>query len=248
MSKSRHASPEPHVLVRTWPLLMPSGYSISFFDRHWTQLAYAVKGVMTVSTEQGSWTVPPHRAVWVPAGIRHEVTGHGRVDLRCLYFHPSKSVPRECSTVAVTPLVRELIDHVALTGALLEANPHHRRLADLLIDLLPVLPVLPTHLPQPSSPNVRAAAGLLQDPRTPVEAACDSAGLSRRTLERRFREETGLSLGAWRQQARLTASLRHLAAGEPVGRTAYNVGYESESAFVSAFRKAFGVTPGAMFK
>ena len=65
-----------------------------------------------------------------------------------------------------------------------------------------------------------------------------------RSLERRFRDETGLTPGAWRRQRRLLAAMERLAAGEPVKAVADSAGYASSSAFVAAFRETFGTTPG----
>jgi AraC-like DNA-binding protein len=39
-----------------------------------------------------------------------------------------------------------------------------------------------------------------------------------------------------------------LAAGEPVSRVAGRIGYDTPSAFVAAFRRETGQTPGALFK
>jgi AraC-like DNA-binding protein len=74
------------------------------------------------------------------------------------------------------------------------------------------------------------------------------AAASPRTLERRFRRETGMSFGAWRQQARLLRALELLAAGEPVTATALQVGFETPSAFIALFRRALGTTPGRYFR
>jgi len=73
------------------------------------------------------------------------------------------------------------------------------------------------------------------------------SGASQRTLERVFRAETGMSLGGWRQQLRLGRALEKLAAGESVTAVAIDSGYASASAFVVAFRAAFGRTPGRYF-
>jgi AraC-like DNA-binding protein len=62
-----------------------------------------------------------------------------------------------------------------------------------------------------------------------------------------FRAETGLSFGAWRQRARLLSALQLLAENESVTQTAIAVGYASTSAFVAAFRRALGNTPGQYF-
>ena len=74
-----------------------------------------------------------------------------------------------------------------------------------------------------------------------------SSGVSKRTLERLFNRETGMSFGRWRQQVRLLQALRRLAAGVPVTTAALDVGYESTSAFIDMFRRALGTTPGRYF-
>ena len=51
----------------------------------------------------------------------------------------------------------------------------------------------------------------------------------------------------WRTLARLQAALSMLAAGDPVGRVAGRVGYDTPSAFVAAFRRETGQTPGTFF-
>jgi AraC-like DNA-binding protein len=67
--------------------------------------------------------------------------------------------------------------------------------------------------------------------------------MGRRTLTRRFRQETGVSLVAWRQHVRLLESLSRLSMGQPVTNVALDVGYESLSAFTTVFQKTFGVPP-----
>ena len=71
------------------------------------------------------------------------------------------------------------------------------------------------------------------------------AGASLRTLQRLFPAETGLTLEAWRQKARLIAAVAALsAAARRSAVTAADCGYESPSAFIAAFKRQFGVTPG----
>jgi AraC-like DNA-binding protein len=70
--------------------------------------------------------------------------------------------------------------------------------------------------------------------------------VSRRTLERRFRDETGMSFGMWRQKALLLNSIRLLAQGKSVTDAALDSGYSSVSAFIAAFKSTFGHTPGRL--
>ena len=73
------------------------------------------------------------------------------------------------------------------------------------------------------------------------------SGVSKRTLERLFRAETGLTFGRWRQQARLLEALRLIAAGRPVTTVTLDVGYESPSAFIAMFKNALGTTPSRYY-
>jgi len=67
--------------------------------------------------------------------------------------------------------------------------------------------------------------------------------MGRRTFTRTFRRETGISFATWRQNVRLMEALSRLAIGQPVTTVAYDVGYNSPSAFTAMFRRAFGSAP-----
>ncbi|WP_315984086.1 helix-turn-helix domain-containing protein [Aliamphritea spongicola] len=73
-------------------------------------------------------------------------------------------------------------------------------------------------------------------------------GCSERTLARRFHKETGMTFGQWRQQARLLEALSRIASGQPIASIAQDLGYSSQSAFISMFRKALGKTPTRYFQ
>ena len=77
-----------------------------------------------------------------------------------------------------------------------------------------------------------------------LAAVAREAGMSLRTLERRFIAETGTSLGRWRRRGAMLASVERLAAGASVKQAAAAAGYATPSAYVAAFRAAFGETPG----
>ena len=72
-------------------------------------------------------------------------------------------------------------------------------------------------------------------------------GASERTLARLFLKETGMTFGAWRQRLRLLTAVARLGEGDPVTSVAYDLGYESPSAFIAMFRKNLGRTPGRYF-
>jgi AraC-like DNA-binding protein len=231
----------------------PSGHHVPPHRHVADQLLYAAAGVMTVDTRRGSWIVPPHRAVWVPARTRHAIRMSGAVAMRTLYVPPAlaTAVPRTCHVLEVTPLVRELVLAAVARGGLDPGVRADRALLQVLLDELRALPTRASHLPLPRDARALRVATRLENE---IGAARSTrqltrgSGASHRTIERVFRAETGMSLGAWRRQLRLARALEKLAAGDAVTAVAFDSGYASVSAFVAAFRSTFGLTPGRYFR
>src|SRR5262245_3399548 len=80
-----------------------SGHRIPPHHHEEHQLVYASKGVMTVSTAEGSWVVPPQRGVWVPARMVHSIEISGAVSMRTLYLQArlSRSFATSCMVLNV---------------------------------------------------------------------------------------------------------------------------------------------------
>lgn len=255
MPQMRHtgADPETGIAIRSLALRFSSGHRIEAHEHPWAQLIYATRGVMTVDTEDGTWVVPPQRAVWVPANVEHEIESTGPVSMRTLYLRPglSSSLPDACCVVNVSPLLRELVLRTVKLGYLDERIPVQARLVGVLLDQIGEFHAVPLELPLPTDPRARRVADRVRADAAgsrSLTALARGSGASRRTLERLFQKETGMSFGRWRQQLRLLCALRRLAAGVPVTTAALDVGYESTSAFIEMFRRALGTTPGRYFR
>jgi AraC-like DNA-binding protein/quercetin dioxygenase-like cupin family protein len=228
------------------------GHAIPWHFHEWDQLVYASSGVMTVRTADGMWVVPTQRAVWIPARVPHTITMSGTVAMRTLYLKPqlAKSLPRDCCVANVSPLLKELILHACSFPALKKATKWQRHLIDVVLDQLEAVQTVPLQLPSLSDPRARRAAEILSsDPsdRQPLAQTCKLAGASKRTLERLFHDEAGMTLGKWRQQLRLMKAMQLLAEGAKVTHAAMEAGYSTPSAFISMFRKSLGTTPARFF-
>ncbi len=217
-------------------------------QREWHQLIFATRGHLEVTTESIRCVVPSDRAVWIPAGVRHTDVMRAPISMRSIFVATSaaRGMPSDVRTVAVTPLLRELILHVTRLGALESASRTQARLAAVLFDLLADAEPVALELPVPRDPRARRFAELVtakpSDPRSTSQLA-RKAGASLRTLERCFLAETGVSVGEWRRRVRLFHALRLLEGGSPVSEVADDVGYASVSAFSQAFRRQFGSSP-----
>jgi AraC-like DNA-binding protein len=219
------------------------------------QLVYPSSGVLAISAAAGTWVVPPQRAVWIPAGVPHAHQAHGPVQMRTLAFSPAAAadppLPPAPAVLEVSPLLREII--VALTSA--SAAPYTARqrtaMEQVALDQLRRVGQLPVRLPALADDRLRAVAAMLRaDPaeeRTLAELGL-VVGASERTLSRLFRQEAGMSFPQWRTQFRLQHALVLLADRTPVTTTALACGWSNPSAFIEAFRRAFGATPGKFYR
>jgi AraC-like DNA-binding protein len=76
-----------------------------------------------------------------------------------------------------------------------------------------------------------------------VERLALEAGMSRASFAARFRQLVGEGPIEYLTRWRMLLAGRSLEHGEPVGEIAHSLGYESESAFRTAFKRATGGTP-----
>lgn len=221
-----------------------------FVQRHRhdrAQLLYAVRGLMIVTTDHGSWTVPPQQAVWIPTDLDHEVSMPCAVDMRSLYIRRDFALQlfNDCRVVEVTPLLRELI--ARLVTNTYDNTPQLERLIGVLLDEIQRLKSPPLHLPAPVDGRLRSITdALVADPanNTELQQWAQSVGASSRTLARLFERETGMTFSAWRQQLRLLSAIERLTAGQSVTNVALDLGYQSPSAFIAMFRRVLGSSPG----
>jgi AraC-like DNA-binding protein len=258
MSRKRQTSKPPKrldgsVLIRTFGLTFSEGYVLSAHRHDWDQFTYATHGVLTVKTEKGTWVIPPHRAIWVPAGIEHTEVMSGPVAARSLFFLPSlaKFLPRECTAVNVSPLLRELILATIRIGVLDDHIPSQSRMIAIILDQFEALAEVPLQLKTPRDPRALRIAALLEkapESAQPLKILARQAGASKRTIERLFRTQTGVSFQQWRQRLRVIEALRLLASGESVTSVALDVGYASTSAFIAMFKRELGTTPRRIWK
>ena len=151
-----------------------------------------------------------------------------------------------CHVLPVSALLRELIIRATELPLRYDENGPAGHVVALLLDELHGAGTLPLQLPMPRDKRLRQICQTLLatpgDPRT-LEQWASSANASARTLARLFVAETGLTFGAWRQQARVLEAMGRLGSGEPVTEVALDLGYDSVSAFSAMFRRAAGASP-----
>jgi AraC-like DNA-binding protein/mannose-6-phosphate isomerase-like protein (cupin superfamily) len=228
------------------------GETVSPHRHNCDQFLYASVGVMTVTTVEGIWVVPPMRAVWIPAGTVHTFRASGVLMMKTLYIQPEHVafMPATCRVLSVTGLLRELILRAAECSVAYPENGLEARLVQVILDQFHLLDEMPLALPVPVDDRLQRICDRLSrnpgDQRT-LDAWGKIAGATGRTLARLCTKELGMTFRQWRQQIRLLEALRRLGRNEPVTAVAMDLGYDSPSAFITMFKKALGKTPGHYF-
>ncbi|GAA1869763.1 helix-turn-helix transcriptional regulator [Pseudonocardia ailaonensis] len=240
---------EPFLVVRTSASDHRDGSRIGAHSHGWHQLVHVRSGLTTVRTPAGTWIAPPTWAVWLPAGAEHELRFTGASALRTAYVRPDRAPGGDCRAFAVSPLLRELLARTTELGMLDERDPTEAAVTSLILAELDGAGQAAITLPEPAGgPTAEAARLIGEDPAGSTTAALARAvGLGVRTLERRFLDDTGLTVGRWRRQLMLLRGLEVVAAGGTAVAAARAAGYATPSAWVAAFRSTFGTTPSRWF-
>ena len=202
-------------------------------------------GLFTARTELRTWTIPAHRALCVPDGSRLRIETARRVGIRCLYTKTELGLlANEVRVVNLDPLTHELISHAIDVAPMKLDEPVNTALITLLADQLARLPDARLQLPLPTDPTALAvASAIMAQPADSLHDQLRTAPASRRTLERRFKTETRMTLGQWRRRACILSAVAMLADGDNVTSVALRVGYASPSSFIAAFRAELDSAP-----
>lgn len=212
------------------------------------QLLHATSGIMRVETEQAAWILPPARAIWLPPRLPHKVTMRSKVEMRTVYIDEMlcESLPHRPVLAEISGLLRELI--LALLQEPSDYGEHERggAIARLILTEIGRLDERRYDVPMPRDERaLRVVRVLLDDPSVDhdLDRWADTAGASRRTLARLFRQETGLGFAEWRARLRAVDGLARLSDGVSVAEAAASVGYASASAFSAMIRRTLGDPP-----
>jgi AraC-like DNA-binding protein len=250
----------------------PSGAGFAFSNRardtfygwhahDYHQLLYAISGTTQMETQEARYFLPPGRAAWIPAGVRHR-TLVSDVDGVSLYFAPD-ALPGGALSLGARPegvqRVRILTADALMREMILYARrwppgaAQDDRLAQSYFATLALLcgewlqSELPLRLPRAADPAIaRAMDYAATDPAAATAAgAIAAARLSERSFRRRFAQAAGMTWQAWLSQARIMYAMGRLAAGARVTDAAAEAGFASLSAFAAAFVRLCGETPSA---
>jgi AraC-like DNA-binding protein len=209
------------------------------------QLLFAVKGLMVANTAAGTWLVPRGHALWMPAHLKHDVSMHGDVSMRTAYVSADAAahLSAECRVLKVGVLLEAALSALADELRGLRRTERTNHLIWLVLDEINRAPSTAFVLPLPQDVRLaRLARALIAHPGSAktIDQWCDTVGVSRRTMTRLFRSQTGVSFGDWRRRLRLLSAAARVADGEPLAKVAASLDYRNVAAFRTMARRHFG--------
>ncbi|MGC4893681.1 helix-turn-helix transcriptional regulator [Micromonospora sp. DT31] len=209
------------------------------------QLYWSPDGLLSARQGRHTAFVGPDEVFWVHRAVTHEVHAADRQSVYriCLREVPPALHGLGAGVAAIDAGAARLV--LALTDRGYDERDAPEARSRIMAGLTPrSLPVdgRPTGGPGVA---VTVATALARDPSDATGLAewADRLHVSVKTLQRDFAREFGMSYSRWRTKLRLRASLALLET-RPVGEVARRIGYASPSAFISAFAREYGYTPG----
>jgi AraC-like DNA-binding protein len=215
------------------------------------QLTIIGDGVLAMEVDGKSSMLSPGQVCWMPPNVLHSGTGFG-VTIAWNAYIPSHmcgqlELPSKPGVYRTSQLLTALLVRISSwAGKDQPLGDAQRHLLAVLADELRQAPIDALGLPMPRDPRLRRLAiELFTDPSAKINLAywCEKLAIPERTMTRRFRVETGMSLTQWRTMARMCRAVEFLSAGQSVTNAALELGYQSSSAFVAVYRRTFGTTP-----
>lgn len=220
-----------------------------FHDMH--QLLHATAGSVDVEGSEGRYRIPHQFAAWIPAGALHRTriqkVASGSVFLAAELVPPSVAGDR-LRVIRAPALLPEMMTYARRWPLGSSEDEAGRTYFACMASLCPdwIADEVELVLPAGQDPRVERAMAATRDALATITlaAACRAAGLSERSLRRRFLTEAGMTWEAYRRRLRIHAAIELLdGTDRTVGAIAAEVGYENQAAFAKTFREAVGMAP-----
>ncbi|MBS7252683.1 AraC family transcriptional regulator [Flavobacterium branchiicola] len=237
------------------PLLPVLGYTETITDAICSlhshpraQLIYATTGVMNIVVENQIWVVNPLQGLWIPGDVEHQVSFQKDVKLYSIFIDPSytKDLPIQSFSFDISSFLKQLMFKIISFPDQKNTTQSQKRIMDVLLDELALIQPSSTFLPTSNNAKLKNIVNLLINDvanKESIEYFANLSCMSSRTLSRLFIKELGMSFSDWRIRLKLLEAIKRLGEKQSIKEIAFDLGYETSSAFIFMFKKNLGKTP-----
>lgn len=212
------------------------------------QLIYATSGVMNVVVKNKIWVVNPLQGLWIPGEMEHQVSFQKNVNLYSVFIDPSFSntLPSTSFSFDISTFLKQLIFKIISFENNENPTASQKKIMDVFLDELALIQSSSTFLPTSNHTELKNILLLIMNDITckyNIEHYANLACMSSRTLSRLFIKELGMNFSDWRIRLKLLEAIKRLGEKQPIKEIAFDLGYETTSAFIYMFKKNLGTTP-----
>lgn len=208
------------------------------------QLTFVEDGYQYFHINQKIYLVPQYHVIWVPSGKAHKITSEAQtVNLMVFLF---KSVFEEdfyqnVHVFAVPPVLKEMLLYASKWNQSLDENEEQDIFFKAILKSLPNFCKESSGLEIPIPKDIRLIP-VCNDINSnfrynlDIDSLAAKAQMSVRSLQRNFKNETGITLQKYLQLTRILKSIELIDTRQyTLSEVAYKVGYQSLSAFTSSY-------------
>ncbi|MGK9085899.1 helix-turn-helix transcriptional regulator [Brucella intermedia] len=225
-----------------------AGQNLGWHTHDFGQFFSAIRGSMYVGTRDRVLLLNPAMAVWIPPDVEHWLRYASSNEI--IYVDVNRAESDRLGTrariVQMTPVLRVLMGAVPDNESSGLTKPHEAALYELLFHEIVAAKDISLSIAMPRDKRISGLAqAAIDDPGSiaSIDEWLIGASASRKTIERLFITETGMSPSRWLRQIRILHAVSQLAAGKKISSVALDLGYQSPSAFTYMFRSAIGLSP-----
>lgn len=226
--------------------------SLHFHDS--AQLSFTIEGIIRVKINRQLFIIPPNMAIYVPPNYEHKTEMQKAIKIEHIYFGEEylDFLPTEPRLIYLSELAKQVIFKICSFG--LNRDPHAKlkNLFTVLLDEINSGDHVDYTIKVPNDPRILKVYDLFFSCKgsfPSLTQAAECACVNIRTLTRLFIKDTGVSFVTWKQQFIFARALELLQHHRQTTIVAYQLGYNSESAFIAMFKKmSGGKTPSSFWR
>ncbi|WP_213083887.1 AraC family transcriptional regulator [Chryseobacterium lactis] len=208
------------------------------------QLTFVEDGYQYFHIDQRIYLVPQHHVIWIPSGKAHKITSEAKTVNLMLFLFKSvfeDDFYRNVHVFSVPPVLKEMLLYASKWNKSLIENEEQDIFFKAILKSLPNFCKESNRLEIPVPADTRLIP-VCQDINSnfkynlDIDSLAEKAQMSVRSLQRTFKNETGITLQKYHQLTRILKSIELIDAQQyTLSEVAYKVGYQSLSAFTSSY-------------
>lgn len=209
-----------------------------------SQLTYVEEGYQYFHIDNKIHLVPQNHVIWIPSGKAHRITSDAKtVNLMVFLFKTTfhEGFYQSVQVFAIPPVLKEMLLYASKWSKLLTEDEEQSVFFKAILKSLPNFCRESNYLEIPVPADVRLIP-VCQEINSNfryhlnIDTLAEKAQMSVRSLQRIFKQETGITLQKYLLLTRILKSIELIDTGKyTLSEVAYKVGYKSLSAFTSSY-------------